>query len=658
MKKVLSLVLCVLFLIVMLTGCGSVGDDLNDKVKGATAITAQQNQSVYESLDFNDKSEFDNATEGLVDAPESLQLYDGEGNVVFSQDAFSFITDNTPSPDTVNPSLWSNAQMNHYYGLFEVTPGIFQIRGYDVTNMTFVQSDNGWIIIDPMSNVECAKAAMQLFQKNVGQVNVSAIIYTSADENCYGGVKGVISEFDAQQNSIPIIAPSDFQTEITEKNLYTGNSTARKSEYLSGSNLDSSETGTIDYGEGTQNSSGTISYIAPNTYIDSNLQELNVDGVNMSFQLPPADSDNLSMNIYFKDYKTLWLSDNVSCSIQGLCGLTDGDITDGNTYANFIKDTVKYYGKDVQNLIEAHNWPHFDNGDIKDYLLNTASAYKYINDQTINGINQGKTVDEIISTLQLPNSLNSCWYLREYVTPISQSVRATYNKYAGYYAGNPVFLDPLSYDESAAKFVEYMGNDTDKILQKAIEDFDNGQYQWVAQITNIILSVEPNNTKAKYLCADALEQLGYQSESAIYRNAYLTGAKELRDGVDLDQVREDTSNKAVRSAMTTDQIFSLLGTMIDPNIAGDMDISINFNIVDTNEQYLVTIKNGVLMYYNGITSSSPTATLTMNKDALFTLVDKDIEQAKNIITVGGDANILNTLNSILVRYNNSYDIVG
>lgn len=658
MKNKLTVATCLILIIALLSACGSVGNDLNCETKGATSITAQANKDVYESLDFNDKSEFDNATDGLVVAPDSLELYDSQGNVVFSQSAYSFITDTTPSPDSVNPSLWNNAQMNHYYGLFEVTPGIFQVRGYDVTNMTFVQSDNGWIIIDPMSNVECAKAALQLINSKIGERPVNAIIYTSANENCYGGVKGIISEFDATQRNIPIIAPEGFMNEITQNNLYTGNSSSREEEYINGTNLPTDETGRVDPGETPQSSTGTVSFIAPNTYIQNSLDEITIDGITMSFQLPPNGSDNLSMNIYFDKYNTLWMSDNVSSSLQGLYGLTDGNITDGNTYANFIKDTISYYGDNVQNLIQAYNWPHFTNSDINDYLLNTASAYKYVHDQTINYMNQGKNIDEIASTLSLPDKLNNCWYLRQYIAPLSQSIVATYNEYSGYYDGNPINLNPLSFDEEAQKLVEYMGGDTDDILEMALEDYDNGEYQWVAQITNVILSVEPNNQKAKYLCADALEQLGYQAESSVYRNAYLTGAQELRQGVDLDVVRNNTSNESLRDYMSTEQILNLLGTMINPSAAGELDISINLNIVDTNEQYLVTIKNGVLMYYKDKISKSPTATLTMNKSALFTLVDKDINQAKNIITVGGDSNILNTLNGILVDYNPSYQMVG
>lgn len=657
MKRALSITLCLILILLMVSGCRGTGEGLNNKQKDATDATTKINKEVYQTLDFNDKSEFDSATAGLIEAPDDLQLYDGEGKVIFNRQAYSFITENTPSPDTVNPSLWSNAQLNNYYGLFEVRSGVFQVRGYDITNMTLIQSENGWIVIDPMSNVECARAAMQLIEKNTGKRDIQAVIYTSADSNCYGGVKGVISEFEVSQRNIPIIAPAGFVEKITSAGLYTENSTARISEYLNGSNLEKSEKGTLGVGYGISDSNGSISYIPPNTYIEDTSGELSIDGINMSFQLSSKDCANLTMNVYFKDLHTLWMSENISGTLQGFSNLTGGEITDGNAFSAFLKKTLASYGKDVQAVIQAHNWPHLGKESIRDYIINTATTYKYIHDQTANKMEQGKSPDEISRELTLPDKLNKCWYLRQYVTPLSQSVRATYSKLRGVYNANPVLLNPLNDDQAAKKFVQYMGG-TDEILRRAVDDYNGGQYQWVAQITNTLLSVEPKNEKARFLCADSLEQLGYQSESAVYRNAYLTAAKELREGVDLKRVKEQTSYMAIRDSMTTEQILDLLGSMIKADSAQGMDLTINANIVDRNEQYVLTLKNCVLMYYKGVLAPKPSATLTMNKEALFALADKDLSQAKNIITVDGDTTVLDQFDSVLARYNSSYEIMG
>lgn len=653
-KRLLSILLCIL--LIPLISCS---DRLiyNDQVKGASEYTKRANENVYRDLNFSDKSEFNFASQGLIDSPDKLTITDKNGEVIWSQDAYSFVTDSTPSPDSVNPSLWSNTQMNHYYGLFELGKGIYQVRGYDITNLTVVKGLTGYIVIDPMSNSEASKASMDLVYKNIGHYPIVAIILTSPNLNTYGGIKGIVSEDEIKTKAIPVIAPRDFTEYAITQNIFVKDFVSRQKDYENGMILDKNEIGALSVGLGFAPNGGSISFIEPNTFIVSTGEERTIDGIKISFQVTSDSASAVALNIFFPDKKALYVSENCSSTLENLYDLSSGKIRDAKSWASFLTETIALYKDSTEVVFQAHNWPHFGKDAAYCYLLDTACIYKLINDQTLSMINQGMTKEEIIANFKLPQNLYISWYLRQYTTSISKNISAVYEKYAGCYDGNPINLNPLSQSQSARKFVDYMG-DPNEILKRAGIDFYNGEYQWVAEVTNVLILADPSNQQAKFLCADALEQLGYQSESSSDRNSYLSAAKELREGKNPEPAKSVVSNSQGRSKLSSSSMLDLLSIRLDSKKLESIDLKTNLILTDTNEKYLLHLKDGVLLYYSGINDEGLKDQLSMPKNTLLSIIDGNLDAQKSNITISGDTDFLKILNDNMITFNSSFDLIG
>lgn len=633
---------------------GKTGTPLDASAKEATKTTQDKNKEVYALLDFSDEQEKSFAEKGLIAAPESLELKDEKGKVVWSQKAYSFV-ENADAPATVNPSLWRNTQLNHLYGLFEVADGIYQVRGYDMTNITFIKGDTGWIVFDPLMSTECSAAAMQLVNENLGERPVTAVVMSHPHVDHYGGIKGIISEEEVASRSIPIIVPEGFEEHAVSENVYAGNAMGRRAGYQYGTILDDSATGSMSIGIGMGQSTGTISYISPNDTIKQTGETRTVDGVTMEFQLTPGTEAPVEMNTWFADKKALWIAENCTGTLHNLYTLRGAQIRDGNAWAEYIMEAMTRYGKDAEVVFQSHNWPHWGNDVINRYLENTAAMYKFINDQTLMYINQGYTSDEISNMITLPESLEKNWYTRQYYGTVAHNAKAVYQKYMGWYDANPVNLNPLTPSDSAKKYVEYMG-DTGEVLKKARVDFDKGEYQWVAEITNVLVFADPDNQEARYLCADALEQLGYQAESGTWRNAYLSGAKELREGTITDTALKANSSADLKKSMTPEMMMDYMGILTDSNAAQDVNLKINLNFTDT-DPYLLRVDSGVLLYQKGVQADDADATLTLPRVAMFTILNKDEAKQQETIRIEGDQDILKKLTEHMVTFEYFFNIV-
>lgn len=633
---------------------GKTGTPLDASAKEATKTTQDKNKEVYALLDFSDEQEREFAEKGLIAAPKSLELKDEKGKVVWSQKAYSFV-ENADAPATVNPSLWRNTQLNHLYGLFEVADGIYQVRGYDMTNITFIKGDTGWIVFDPLMSTECSAAAMQLVNENLGERPVTAVVMSHPHVDHYGGIKGIISEEEAASRGIPIIVPEGFEEHAVSENVYAGNAMGRRAGYQYGTILDDSATGSMSIGIGMGQSTGTISYISPNDTIKQTGETRTVDGVTMEFQLTPGTEAPVEMNTWFADKKALWIAENCTGTLHNLYTLRGAQIRDGNAWAEYIMEAMTRYGKDAEVVFQSHNWPHWGNDVINRYLENTAAMYKFINDQTLMYINQGYTYDEISNMITLPESLEKNWYTRQYYGTVAHNAKAVYQKYMGWYDANPVNLNPLTPSDSAKKYVEYMG-DTGEVLKKARADFDKGEYQWVAEITNVLVFADPGNQEARYLCADALEQLGYQAESGTWRNAYLSGAKELREGTTTDTALKANSSADLKKSMTPEMMMDYMGILTDSNAAQDVNLKINLNFTDT-DPYLLRVDSGVLLYQKGIQADDADATLTLPRVAMFTILNKDEAKQQETIKIEGDQDILKKLTEHMVTFEYFFNIV-
>lgn len=627
-------------------------DNLKADAKPAAPATAAANEGVYALLDFSDETEREFAERGLIAAPDTLEITGEDGKVVWSQKAYAFLDGaDAPAdaPDTANPSLWRNAQINHLFGLFEVVDGIYQVRGYDMTNITFVRGDTGWIVFDPLMSCECSRAAFQLVTDNLGERPVIGIVMSHPHVDHYGGIKGIVSEEEVAERSIPIIVPQGFAEHAVAENVYAGNAMGRRAGYQYGTFLEASPTGKLSIGI------GTVSYLAPNDIVTTTGETRTVDGVTMEFQMTPGTEAPAEMNTWFPGYRALWVAENCTATLHNLYTLRGAEVRDGNAWANYLMETLARYGSEAQVTFQAHNWPHWGADFIRDYLTNTAAMYKFIADQTLMYVNQGYTSNEIARMIALPAALEKNWYTRQYYGTVSHNAKAVYQKYMGWYDANPVHLAALPPAESARKFVEYFG-DVDAVLAKAAKDFEEGAYQWVAEVTNLVVFADPGNRAARLLCADALEQLGFQAESGPWRNAYLTGAKELRDGVDADPKYRATGSSDIQRAMTPSMMLDYLGILLDANAAENLNLTVNLAFTD-EDPYLLTVRSGVVLYERETQAADADATLTMPRLGMFAILNRDADTQAASIAVEGDQDVITKLTEHLTAFDFFFNIV-
>lgn len=645
-----------LALILLLTAQVCLADEtdyaLTPQAKGASGITAQKNREVYETLDFSDEREMEFAARGLICAPESLELVDAEGKVIWSQDAYAFLEEE--APDTANPSLWRNTQINHLYGLFEVVEGIYQVRGYDMSNITFIKGDTGWIVFDPLMSVECAQAAKALVDQQLGEYPVKAVVYSHTHVDHFGGVKGIISQEQVDRGEVQVIAPEGFEQHAVSENVYAGTAMSRRAAYQYGALLEPGDQGALGIGIGMGQSSGTISYISPTVSITYTGQTLTVDGVEMEFQLTPGTEAPAEMNTWLPQKNALWLAENCTGTLHNLYTLRGAQVRDGNAWACYIMEALARYGDQAQVVFQSHNWPHWGQEEIVEYMENTAAVYKFIHDQTLHYINQGYTAQEIAGILTLPEALNKVWYTRQYYGTLSHNIKAVYQKYMGWYDANPVNLNALPPEQYAAKLVEYLG-DTQQVLEMAKADMEAGEYQWVAQITNALVYADPENLQARYLCADALEQLGYQAESGPWRNAYLTAALELRMGG--QEGGGATTSGDIQRNMSVPLMLDYLGIRLDSAAAQDVNGKINLVVTDLEEQYVLTLRSGVLLYQQGVQDPEAGATWQMPKAALFALLQGNAGGVRQMAQIQGDQSLLDQLCQHITIFNGFFNII-
>ena len=620
-------------------------DTLTPDKKPATTITKQINEDVYQVLDFDDTQEEEFAKKGFITAPDSLQITDDDGNVVWNMDNYDFVRD-ADSPDSANPSLWRNTKSNANYGLFQVSDDIYQVRGYDLSNMTFVRTDNGWIIMDCLASSDTAKAALELFKSEMGDIHIVAVIISHAHIDHYGGIQGVLTQDELADPSLSrdeqiasgktaIIVPDGFENAVMSENVFVGTAMKRRSLYQYGSVIQPGEQGRLSVGIGLAVSQGEVGYLSPTFNVTEEVFETTIDGVKVIFQLTPDTESPAEMNTYFPDKKALWLAENCTASMHNIYTLRGAEVRDANSWARYITEAQSLFGKDAEVVFQSHNWPHWGNNVIQEYMTNTAAVYKFMHDQTLLYINQGYTSTEIANMIELPEALNKVWYTRQYYGTLKHNVKAIYQKYMGWYDANPVHLDELEPTEYAKKLVEYLG-DADKVLEMAKSDYEKGEYQWVAQITNTLVYADPENEQAKYLCADALEQLGYQAESGAWRNAYLVAASELRNGTDMYPPSAVTGSGSTAQQMDMQTTLDYMGIMLDSTKLADKSFTINLQV--TNDQnYLLKVHHGVLLYYPDEQDENADITITTKKAGILAIAACNEDGISKLIeSVEGD----------------------
>lgn len=631
------------------------------EIEEATAITAEKNAEWYEKLDFSDRREFANAERGWLDNAEGKIIYAEDGKFAWNLQSYGDL--NRDAPDTVNPSLWRNTQLNAKAGLFEVCDGIYQVRGFDMANATFIRTNNGWIIFDVLMCKENMQAAKALMENRFGPLDVKAVLYSHSHVDHFGGAEGAIDRNDVADPSLSvdkqlasgktvILAPKGFLKHAISENVYAGIAMARRAQYQYGTVLEKGEKGALSIGIGIGQSTGHVSLIAPTYEIGEDVPKLTIDGLEIEFQLTPGTEAPAEMNAYFPKYRALWMAENCTGTLHNLYTLRGAEVRDANDWAKYIIEADQRFCSKTDVVFQSHNWPHWGE-EIHEYLLNTAAIYKFIHDQTLHYMNQGYTSNEIAAMISLPDALEKVWYTRQYYGTLPHNAKAIYQKYLGWYDANPVNLDPLPPSDAAKKLVEYLGS-TELVLCKAKKDYAKGEYQWVAQITKELVFADPSNQKARSLCADALEQLGYQAESGAWRNAYLMGAAELRNGNLSGRAR--TANGLTNSmrAMTVSMLLDYIAILTDANAAQNDDLTLNLTVTDENEQFYVTRKNGVLLSYPGENHPDAQASVTCKRLQLFALMTG---QQAGQVQISGDPTVLKRLLAYASRFEKTFNVI-
>ena len=582
--------------------------------KPASESTKAANRAVQQYLNFNDRSDFEDASRGLIVKPDTLTIKDANGNVVWDLEEYKkFIGDDKPPPDTVNPSLWRNTQLNMHYGLFKVHDRIFQVRGFDLSNITFIQGDTGWIVFDPLISAETAKAAHELVTQQLGPRPVFAVIYSHSHIDHYGGVRGVVDEADVKAGKVQILAPEHFTEHAISENVIAGNAMGRRAIYMYGALLPRNAQGGVNGGLGQTTSTGAAGLILPTREIKTTGEEVVIDGVRMVFQMTPGTEAPAEMNTFFPQFRAMWMAENSTNTLHNVLTLRGAQVRDPLKWASYLNETIDLYGPNVDVKFQAHHWPMWGNEKIIEYWKKHRDMYKYIHDQSVNLLNKGYTGVELSNMVKLPLELDKQWYNRGYYGSVKHDTRAVYQRYMGFYDAVPATLDQLPPVDAARKYVDYMGGAA-AILAKAKADYDKGEYRWVAEIVQRVVFADPNDKDAKELLADAYEQMGYQAESGPWRSIYLQGAYELRNGVPSAGGTNTASPDTIK-AMPPEMTFDYFGVRLNGEKAAGKKIVINIEFTDLQKPYALTVENGVLNYAKQAAPNAD-AKLTLTKTVL------------------------------------------
>lgn len=608
------------------------------------------------SLPWHDRQDFEDAERGLLARGGERQVRAEDGRVVWDLDAYAFIEG--PCPDTANPSLWRQSQLLIKDGLFEVVPGIYQVRGYDLSIMTLVEGKSGVIVIDPLISKETAAAAFALYTEHRGPRPVSGMIYTHSHLDHFGGVKGVIAEEDVSDGRIPVIAPEGFMQHAVAENVFAGTAMARRAGYMYAASVDKGPKGQIGAGLGQTTSTGEATLIPPTLDITHTGQELTVDGVRIVFQLTPGTEAPAEMNFYFPDHHALCMAENSTHTLHNILTLRGAVVRDAHAWAHYISETLALWGEDLDVVFASHHWPTWGRERCVEYLALQRDAYLYLHDQTLRMINQGFVGSEIAETLQMPPALVAAWHTHGYYGSVSHNIKAIYQRYMGWYEGNPARLWPHPPAESARRYVAALGG-VDAAVHHARQAYDDGDYRWAAQLLDHALFAEPDHAGARALQADTFEQLAYGAENGTWRSVYLAGAKELREG-QFGTPAAAASADLLR-ALTVPQIFDSVAVRVDGPRAWDRHITIAWVFTDEDAIHVTELRNGALNHRPVAAAPPGITTFRLTRPGLAGLLtgrpDLPTALADGTVRVEGDPADFALLVSLLAPVDPDFAIV-
>ncbi|WP_372982428.1 alkyl/aryl-sulfatase [Marinobacter sediminum] len=580
-----------------------------DAPKPASDVTAQANRAVLDELPFGDTRSFDDARRGFVGSMPDGKVLDVDGHVAWDMSPFAFL-EKDKAPDSVNPSLWRIAKLNSMHGLFEVVEGMYQIRNMDLSNMTIIEGDSGLIIIDPLLTPATARASLELYYQHRPEKPVVAVLYTHNHADHFGGVKGVINEADVRAGKVRVYAPEGFMEHAIAENVIAGNAMTRRATYQFGAALPPGARGHVDTGLGKALGSGPLSLIAPTDTVPDNAN-LTIDGIEIEFQMAHGTEAESEMMMYFPQFRVLNTAEITSQHLHNIYTIRGAGIRDASAWSKFIDKAMVRFADRADILVAQHHWPVWEQDEIKHFLALQRDLYKHIHDQTVRMMNRGMLPGDIAENLRLPESLDQEWSARGYYGTVRHNSRGVYQRYMGWYDGNPANLNPLPPGEEAGRTIDYMGGE-EEVLRKARKDFEAGDYRWVASVTRQLIYANPDNQAARELAADALEQLGYQAEAGTWRSAYLVGAHELRNGVDTP--KHVGLQPDLMQALETGMFFDAMAVRLNSNKAAGKHLVINWSVSD--EDYRLNLQNATLTYRAGELDDEAHASVRMTREVL------------------------------------------
>ncbi len=625
--------------------------------KPASAQTVEANARVLQQLPFADRADYDAATRGLV-APFDEKILDANGHAVRIPQSYEFLKAAT-SPDTVNPSLWRMAQLNANAGLYRVVERVYQVRGLDLANMTIVEGDTGLIVIDPLLVTETARAALDLYHRHRPRKPVVAVIYTHSHADHFGGVRGVVDEADVKSGKVQVIGPAGFMEEAASENVFAGTAMFRRGVYQAGASVQPGARGVVDTGIGkTGAGAGTISLIAPTVTIEKPLELRRIDGVDIEFQQTPGTEAPAEMNLYLPQWRVLDVAENATQTMHNLLTPRGALVRDARAWSRYLDECLVRYGDRADVLLAQHNWPTWGAENIRTLLADQRDMYAYLNNQTLHLINQGYAPLDIAEAMKaLPGELARKWYTRGYYGSLSFNVRAVYQRYMGFYDGNPASLAPLAPVDAARRYVEAMGGQA-AVVRLVRAAIGKGEYRWAAQLGNHAVLAQPQDRPAREAQADALEQLAYQSENALWRNMYLSAVQELREGVQPPLRR--SSADLVR-ALTPGMFFDFMAVRVQADKAQGHDMTLDWVFPDLGKSFAITLRNGVLTYRENSRHPAADATVTMSKPTLDRISLRQVDLASAVargeVRIEGNAARLPELMGLLASFDPGFAIV-
>ena len=610
-------------------------------------------------MPFADQRDLEEAKRGVVAAPAYRQILRDDGGVAWDMGSYDWLLQGKDF-QSIHPTLQRQALLNMAYGLYEVVPGkIYQVRGFDLANISFIKGNKGWIVFDPLTSKETARAALRFINEKLGARPVTGVVISHSHADHFGGIRGVVDEADVKSGKVPVIAPLGFMDHAVSENVYAGNAMNRRLFYQYGVLLPRSPFGHVDQSIGKNTAAGTSGLIAPSRIISKPIEELTVDGVTMVFQNTPGTEAPAEMNTWFPQFKAFWAAENITGTIHNIYTLRGALIRDPLEWSKKINEALYRFGSKADVMFASHSWPRFGNGRIREVMSAQRDAYAHLNNNVLYNANRGVTINEIHNVYQLPESLRSQWAAHSYHGSEEHNSRAVINRYLGYWDANPASLIPLSPGDSAPLYVEMMGG-SGPILARAKELNGQGQYRLAMEILNKLVYAQPSNQEAKDMLADSFEQIGYQKESPSVRNSFLAAALELRSGIPTGVTPKSSGPDVIR-AMGTNLWLDFLGIRLDPNKVSGKRFKINLITPDNQERYVLELNNDALTNIKGQTAADADLTITLNRTDLETLM---MGQAsfQDLVASGkaklkGNGAPVELLQTLLVQFTPDFEIM-